>query len=54
MAIGSYLVQRPCRISWDSKVGIQRQIHYLLLRISYVCRRLDLAETIAQKPDAVH
>lgn len=50
----AYLVQGPPRVAGDGKVGVQRQVHDILPRAPRVGARLDLAQAVADEPDAVH
>lgn len=49
----TYLIERECRITRHSKVGIQRQIHDILSRLPYIGGRANLAQRLAHKQDAI-
>lgn len=48
------LVERPCRVSRNSKVKVKRQVQNILLSITQRSLGSDLCQTIADKPDSIH
>lgn len=49
----THLVQRPARVAGNGKVEVQRQVQHILRRLLDRGRGLDLAEAVAEEPDAV-
>jgi hypothetical protein len=50
----TYLVERPCRVSRNSKVEVKRQVQNILLGIAQRSLGSDLCQTIADEPDSIH
>ena len=53
MSLSTYLVQWPSRVSRESKMQIQRQIHHILLRILDGRVGLNFVQAVAEEPNAI-
>jgi hypothetical protein len=50
----AYLVQGEARVSGDGEIEVQRKVQDILLGVPRVGGGLDLAQAVADEPDAVH